>query len=149
VSAASKPMWDVYASDLVRRLAEHGASPTTVVVGILGYAVENDDVGVDEFERSMAKGWLDRLVDSEGNPLDDRGRDAWEWASEENQLSHGGSLSSITREDDRVGMEIVVSRRCAALDRDTLRAQLIEHASTYVDHLLDALHEEVPHVDGD
>lgn len=140
---AAKPTWDAYAADLAKRLAEHDSDfVTAFVVGVLGYAVENEDVGIDEHERSMCKHWLNRLVDEQGNPLDNLGRDAWQAAGEENALNFRGSLSSILREDDRAEMRIIVSRRAASLSREELRAKLVPHVESYAELLLDALYEE-------
>jgi hypothetical protein len=133
---ASKPHWDKYACDLAQRLGarEHLASvPSVLVVGVLGYVVENGtNVGVDERDLAMCRSWLGRLVDERGNPLDDRGRNAIVAAVEENALNHGGSLSSIIAEDDRVTFRITVGRRARSLPRGELRERLTVHAYSYV-----------------
>lgn len=142
VDASTKPTLAEYAADLAKRMEKSlPGNATILAVGILGFAAE--DERLDEHERAMSKAWLDRLVDDEGNQLDEKGRDAMQWASEENTLGQHGTLSSITREDDRVTLTIVVSRRAATLDRDEVRAKLVPHAESYVDHLLDALYSEL------
>lgn len=148
MSATTKPTWSEYAADLAARLStDESEIPTALVVGVLGFVAE--DERVDDHERAMCKAWLNCLVDSQGNPLDDKLRDAFEHVAEENALATNGQLSYIQREDDRVTMTLVVSRRARALDRDALRAKLVPHAESYVDHLLDALYEESAANDGE
>jgi hypothetical protein len=138
VNATEKPTWPKYAADLAARLGGDTLDmPSALVVGILGFVAE--DERVDEHERAMCKAWLNRLVDEEGNPLDDKLRNAFEHVGQENLLASSGQLSYIEREPDRVAMTIVVSRRAATLDREVLREKLVPHAESYVDHLLDAL----------
>lgn len=136
-----KPTWSEYAADLAARLATDDLEvPTALVVGVLGFVAE--DERVDEHQRAMCKSWLNRLVDEYGNPLDDKLRTVLEHVGEENALATNGQLSYIQREDDRVTMVLVVSRRARALDREALRGKLVPHAESYVDHLLDALYTE-------
>jgi hypothetical protein len=138
VNATEKPTWRKYAADLAARLGGDTLDmPSALVVGILGFVAE--DERVDEHERAMCKAWLNRLVDEEGNPLDDKLRNAFEHVGQENLLASSGQLSYIEREPDRVAMTIVVSRRAATLDREVLREMLVPHAESYVDHPLDAL----------
>lgn len=143
----AKPTWSEYAAGLAARLGTDTMDlPSALVVGILGFVAE--DERVDEHERAMCKAWLNRLVDAEGNPLDDRLRNAFEHVAEENALATNGHLSYVQREDDRVSLVIVVSRRARSLDREALSAKLVPHATSYVDHLLDALYEEPAGADG-
>lgn len=139
-SEGSKPTLAEYAADLARRMGERMLGDGCVLaVGILGFAAE--DERLDEHDRAMAKGWLDRLVDSEGNPLDDKGRDAWQWAAEENMLSKNGTLSFVLPEGDRVTASITVRRRCSeVLSRADARDKLSTLFESYLDHLLDEIY---------
>lgn len=144
-----KPPWPEYAAGLAARLAERDMSPNVFVIGVLGFVAE--DERLDEHIRGECKTWLDRLVDEEGNPLDDEGRNALEWAAQMNTLQHHGSLSSIVTypgsepfrfDPPWVELRIRVLRRVVeSAAREEVRAKLAPHAESYVDLLLDSLYE--------
>jgi hypothetical protein len=144
----AKPTWSEYAADLAARLAERGYDfPTTLVVGVLGFAAE--DERLPDHQRAECKGWLDRLVDEQGNPLNDEGLSAGQWAMQMTALQHRGSLSSIISypgseplefDPPWVELRIRVLRRVAeAASREEVREKLAPHAESYVDLLLDDL----------
>lgn len=144
---APKPQWTDYAKEVIDRLSEHGASPATVVVAILGYAAENENVGVQEWERSMAKHWLDRLVDAEGNPKDDNGMEVTERAVFENTISANGSFTRLYEDefldDRRVVFEFTISARATSVDRSVLHEKLTSHFAHQADLIERALFEEI------
>lgn len=131
------------------QLKEHmidPALPGVTVVQILEGA--SRDESLPEWERRSAKAWLDRLVDEQGNPKDDLGRDPMQWAAEENSLSMNGTLTRIERreaQDVIAGRDVltfIVSHRVRALDRDDVRDQLRDHLTGLADKLTDHLFSE-------
>lgn len=148
---ATKPTWDIYAADLAKREAERDSNfVTAFVVGVLGYVVENESVGVDEHEQAMCKAWLERLVDSQGNPRDEFGRSVIEHVMEENALSQNGSLTNVFDRGDRLVLELSVLKTIPARapSRDEVREKFVEHLTGYADTLVQALYEpEEPSVE--
>jgi hypothetical protein len=117
--------------------------PTVTVVQLLSGAAEDDTL--PDRVRSMSKGWLARLVDEEGNPLDDFGRDPSQWAAEENALNSGGSLTKIERHDDRDILTFVLSHRARDVaEPESVRKQLRDHFTALADQLTEHLFSPSP-----
>jgi hypothetical protein len=152
LSAPTKPTWDEYAAELAKRLArDELPMPGVLALGILGFAAEDDRL--PDYVRAECRASLNRLVDEEGNPKDDYGRTALEWAADGNALAHHGSLSYIDRrpegvDEESIGLIIRVDARVAERkSREAIRPQLVAHAETYVDLLLDELYRPPEELD--
>lgn len=143
-----KPQWADYAAEVIPRLSEQGASPTTAVIALLGYAVENEGVGVEESERRMAKAWLARLIDEDGNPLDDEGRGVIERAVMENTISSQGSYTELYEDefldDKRVVFEFTITKSIRhRIGREGLEKTLVDHFARQAETIAKAIYEEI------
>jgi histone H3/H4 len=126
-----------------QRLKEHMIDPTfpgVTVVHILTNA--KDDETLNESIRRECAAWLDRLVDEEGNPKDDLGRDLITAAGQENALARQGTFTSTQRRTDRDVLTFQISHRARKLGADNVRKLLQEHFAKVIEEIIEFLFDE-------